>query len=92
MNILQLAQDMPDPKLLEGNAQEILVWVVLALVVLWGGTVAYFIAREFRFEKKYDKLQQKFAKLLVRSNRAIEVLADLDPPAVEEDLDDDGED
>jgi len=86
---LLLAQDMPDPKLLQGDAQEILVWVVLALVALWVGTVTYFIVRELRFEKKQDKLYKRFSKLLVRSNRAIEALADLPPPPVEEDLEDD---
>ena len=89
--MFQLAQDLPDPKLLQGNEQEILVWIVLALVGLWLSTVTFFILRERRQESKLDNLHKKFQKLLLRSNRAIEAVADLEPPAVEEDLEN-GED
>jgi len=83
-----LAQTMPDSSLLQGDAQGILSWVILALVALYVATVIYFIKRQSSQEDKYDRLQGKVMKLTVRSNRAIEALADLPPPVVEEDLED----
>jgi len=82
---LYLAQS---EELLQGDVQDVLAWVILALVALYGGTVAYFIKRQHSQEAKYDKLQIKVMKALVRSNRAIEAVADLPPPPVEEFLDD----
>lgn len=75
-------------ELLNGDVQDILGWIILALVGLYSATVTYFIKRQMNQETKYDKLQNKVMKLTVRSNRAIEALADLPPPPVEEDLED----
>lgn len=76
----QLAQDLPDPKLLQGNVQEVLVWVVLALIFLYGLTVAYFIRRQGIQETKYDELQGIVMKIVHRSNRAMEAVANLPAP------------
>ena len=75
-----LAKDLPDSKLLEGDEQEILVWVILALVLLWSATVTYFIRRLQKQEEKYDELQGKMIKAISRSNRAMEAVAKLPPP------------
>lgn len=84
-----IAQDLPDPDLLQGDAQEILAWIVLALIALYGATVAYFIRRQGKMEEKYDKLQAKVIKQISRSNRAMEAVAKLPPPQDDEDSDDD---
>jgi len=73
--------------LLKGEAQDILVWVVLALVGLYGVTCAYFIHRQGAQDKRYDRLQTKVMKQLVRSNRAIEALANLPALVIESDYD-----
>ena len=83
-----LAQDMPDSSMLQGGSQQVLAWVVLAQVVLFIAVTGYFIVRQNKLEDKYDKLQQKTVKLAVRSQRAIEVIANLPTPKIEEDLDD----
>ncbi len=77
---LLLAQDLPDPKLLEGDVQEILVWVILAQIALYFATVSYFLLRQKKMEEKYDKLQAKTQKQIARSNRAMEAVAKLPPP------------
>ena len=79
----QLAQDLPDPALLQGNVQEILVWVVLAQIALLVLVVGYFVRRESKWETKYDALQGKMIKSISRSNRAMEAVAKLPPPAEE---------
>jgi len=87
-----LAQDMPDSNMLQGDTQSILAWVVLAQIVLFMAVCTYFIMRQSKHETKYDKLQKKTMKIAIRSQRAIEVLADLPAPAIEEDLDDEEDD
>lgn len=77
---LQLAQDLPDPKLLQGDVQEILVWVVLAQIALFLATVVYFIKRQGVQETKYDELQDIVMKIVYRSNRAMEAVANLPAP------------
>lgn len=72
--------DLPDAALLQGNAQEIMVWVILAQIVLFIATCAYFLFRQKRMEEKYDKLQAKMIKQINRSNRAMEAVAKLPPP------------
>jgi len=79
-----LAQDLPDPKLLQGNTQEILVWIVLAQIAFYIATVGYFLLRQNKQEEKFDELQSKVIKLFHRSNRAMEAVANIKPP---EDLD-----
>jgi len=87
---LLLAQGIPvpDPKMLEGSVQQILVWVILTILGLWISSVVYLLRQGNAKDEKYDILQQKCIKLAVRSQRAIEALANLPPPEVEEDLDD----
>ena len=76
----QLAQDLPDTKLLEGNVQEILVWIILAQIALYLATCTYFLLRQKYREGKYDTLQEKMIKQISRSNRAMEAVAKLPPP------------
>jgi hypothetical protein len=75
--MLLLAQGMPDSQLLSGGVQDILVWVVLAQVALYVATVIFFIKKLNSWEEKYDLLQAKTLKIAIRSQRAIEALADL---------------
>ncbi len=75
-----LAQDLPDTKLLEGDVQEILVWVVLALIALYGATVGYFLSRQGKLEERIDGLQGTVIKIVHRSNRAMEAVANIKPP------------
>jgi len=83
-----LAQELPDPRLLtDGNTQQVMSWVILSLILLYGLTVTYFLKRQSSLETKYDKQNNKMMKLAVRSQRAIEVLANLPAPKIEEDLD-----
>ena len=84
----RLAQEMPKSELLQGSAQDVLSWVVLALVVLFVAACIFFIRKLNHWEEKYDNLQKKTTKIAIRSQRAIEVLADLTDPEVEEDLED----
>ena len=79
-----LAQDLPDPEMLQGDVQSVLAWVILALIVLYGATVVYFIKRQNNQETKYDKLQAKTHKQIARSNRAMEAVAKLSPPKEED--------
>lgn len=76
----QLAQDLPDPKLLQGDVQEILVWVVLAQIALFLATVTYFLLRQKSMEARYDELQDIVMKIVHRSNRAMEAVANLPAP------------
>ena len=68
---------MPNTELLQGGAQEVLSWVVLALIALYGATVPYFIKRQNKFEERSDEQNAKMLSLAIRSQKAIEVLADL---------------
>ena len=84
---------MPDPELLQGDTQQVMAWVILAMVVLFTVTCFYFIRRLKHWEDKYDKLLDKYDKLnmktlkiAVRSQRAIEALANLPAPEIEADL------
>lgn len=79
-----LAQDLPDPDLLTGNVQEVLSFVVLALIVLYGATCTFFIKKLNHWETKYDKLVTRQGKQINRSNRAMEAVANLPPPVEEE--------
>lgn len=83
---------MPDPDMLQGNSQDILAWVILAQIALFIAVCTYFIIRQNRWEIKYDKLQKKTLRIAVRSQRAIEIVANLPAPEIEEDFDDDEED
>lgn len=76
----RLAQDLPDPRLLQGNGQEILVWIVLAQIALYLATVTYFLMSQKAQEKKYDDLQTIVLKIVYRSNRAMEAVANLPAP------------
>ncbi len=78
------AQDLPDAKLLQGDVQEILVWVVLSLILLYVVTVGYFIRRQGFQEEKYDALVDRQNRQISRSNRAMEAVANLPPPPNEE--------
>jgi len=69
---------VPDAELLQGGGQEVLAWGVLALIALYVCTVSYFIKRQNKFEEKYDQQNDKMLKLAIRSQRAIEVLADIE--------------
>lgn len=80
----QFAQDLPDAALLQGSTQEIMAWVILAQIALFVATVAYFLLRQTRMEKKYDTLQDKMIKGISRSNRAMEAVAKLPPPKEED--------
>ncbi len=74
------AQDLPDPKLLEGDVQEILIWIVLAQIALYLATVGYFLLRQKKQEEKFDELQGTVLKIVHRSNRAMEAVANIKPP------------
>lgn len=74
------AQDLPDPALLQGNVQEILVWVVLSQIVLWVATVAFFLSNQKAKDVKYDEMQDLVIKIVHRSNRAMEAVANISPP------------
>ena len=80
-----LAQELPDPDLLQGSAQEVMAFVILALIILYGATVTFFIKKLNHWETKYDKLVTKQGKQISRSNRAMEAIANLPPPIEEED-------
>jgi len=80
-----VAQKLPDPQMLQGSAQEVMAWVILAMIVLFITTCIYFIKRQSAKEAKYDELQCKFIKLIVRSNRAMEAVAKLPPPTEDDD-------
>ena len=76
--------ELPDPEMLQGDVQSVLAWVILALIVLYGATVVYFIKRQNNQEAKYDKLQAKTHRQIARSNRAMEAVAKLPPPQDED--------
>ena len=76
----QFAQDLPDAALLQGNAQEIMSWVILAQLALWLATVTYFLLRERSRDEKFDALQDLAIKIVHRSNRAMEAVANIKPP------------
>lgn len=86
---LLLAQEMPDSKMLQGDTQQVMAWVILALVALFVATCVYFIKRQSKQEAKYDKLAAKTHKQIARSNRAMEAVADLPPPPEEDDEEED---
>lgn len=70
-NLANLA-DLPDSSLLQGNTQQVLVWVVLALIALWSSTSFYFISRIKDWEDKYDALLEKTLKFAVRSKTIVD--------------------
>lgn len=86
--MINLAQDIPDPSMLQGDVQEILAWIILVGLAFYLATVTYFLSRQKRMEEKYDKLQAKTHKQIARSTRAMEAVAKLPPPKE----DDNGED
>lgn len=92
MIYMLLAQNMPDPSLLQGTTQEVMAWVILAMVALHCTTVIYFTRKQSKVEEKYDALLVKTMKLAVRAQRAIEYIAHLPEPEVEEDIEGDEHD
>lgn len=78
---------MPDNELLQGDAQQVMAWVILALIAFVAASFTYFIKRLSYWEIKYDNLQKVCIKLAVRSQRAIEHIANLQPPEVEDIID-----
>ena len=78
-------QEIPNPELLQGSAQDVLSWVVLALVAFLVIICIHFVKKLNHWEVKYDKLQNKTLKIAIRSQRVTEALTDLE---VEEDLED----
>lgn len=90
--MMLLAQEMPDPSLLQGSTQQVMAWVILAMVALHCATVVYFIRKHSNLEAKYDALLVKTMKLAVRAQRAIEYIAHLPEPEVEEDIEGDEHD
>ena len=83
--------DLPDSDMLQGSSQDILAWVILAQIALFIAVCTYFIIRQNKLETKYDRLQKKTMKIALRSQRALEIVANLPAPEIEEDLDDDDE-
>lgn len=87
--LLQLAQEMPDSKLLQGDAQDVMAWIVLLLVVLLFTSNGVLWRKLGKTEDKLDKSHDRTTRIAIRSTRAIEVLADLQPSEIEEELDED---
>ena len=84
--------DLPDSDMLQGSSQDVLAWVVLAQIILFIAVCGYFIKRQNKQETKYDRLQKKTLKIALRSQRALEIVANLPAPEIEEDLDDEEDD
>lgn len=83
--------NLPNPELLKGSAQDVQAWVILALVALFIATCIYFTRQLADKEKRINKLTDTNIKLAVRSNRAIEALAGLSAPPVEKILDEEND-